>query len=145
MSVLEPTVYLGERCGLIPCGHIVWACAAACGVDVSDMLSKSNSMYPVMARHLAVFALRQLRGRSFPEIAASLNQPSHSTSVSAAHSVEKKMLDNRTARRLREARAKLVDILENGIPNVCEGYAGGVPTINDLVKLPTTCKRRVPV
>lgn len=62
---------------------IVEVVAQHVGVDVSDLLGRGRHQRVVLARSMAAYLARELTTHSFPEIAAALNRPNHSTVVTA--------------------------------------------------------------
>jgi chromosomal replication initiator protein len=64
------------------------------GVERGELLSNTRRKHAVTARSLAAYLARQMTSMSYPEIAAGMSRPNHSTIITAVQRVEKQIGEN---------------------------------------------------
>ena len=72
------------------------------GVHVAQMTSESRSAANCAARMIAAYALRQLRGMSFPEVAQALGYKTHSSVVHLVKEQARREVIAQTSNRIYE-------------------------------------------
>jgi chromosomal replication initiator protein len=71
--------------------HVAAAVQEELGVTTAQLASRSRHKHVVLARALIVHLARQLTSMSFPEIAAAMGKPNHSTVITAAQRLAKQL------------------------------------------------------
>jgi chromosomal replication initiator protein len=76
--------------------HIIHAVCDGLAVERAQLMTRSRHRRVVLARSIAIYLARQLTTLSYPELAAALGRPNHSTIVTAAQRVEEQIRTGHT-------------------------------------------------
>ncbi|MCI0340306.1 MAG: chromosomal replication initiator protein DnaA, partial [Planctomycetales bacterium] len=102
-----PTPALAARllaeCGLVArratCSEIAARVAAGFGVGVTEIESRSRTRRVALARHVAIYLARVLRGQSFSEAGAHFGGLSHATALAADRRIRERLVSDPELRR----------------------------------------------